>query len=245
MLKLIWTLFFALVVETCAHQQAKPETWKKRRTMKKRSILLLLGLLLMTASASFAVNGAANTNVYSPTLTVSATIQDAVNLTLSTGTTAGINHCAVAGTNPTYTMSFGTVDALGVNAGNCNLFTPTTPGQTAAVYYTDYTLTPQWAGLTASTSASITAWAASLETGLVVQVPTTTDQSTTTGLTVSSWQTLGTAIGSATTVVSGTALSAAGADGTAMTRFLALSVSPTAAPGAGLSTTVTYTMTIK
>ncbi len=217
--------------------------------MKKRTILLLLGLLLM-ASASFAANpGAANTNVFSPTLTISATIQDAVNLNLSTGTTAGINHCAVAGTNPAYTMNFGTVDALGVNTGNCNVFAPTTGGQTPAVYYTDYTLTPQWAGLTATSAASITAWAAALETGVAVQVPTTTDQSTTAGLTVSTWQTLGTASGSATTVVSGTALSAAGADGTALTRFLALSVSPTATAAAGggtaVSTTVTFTMTIK
>ncbi len=219
--------------------------------MKTRSILLLLGLLLLTATASFANTTAANTNTVSPTLLVSATIQDAVILTLKTGTLAGINHCTIAaGTGTDYSMSFGTVDALGVNAGNCNLFAPTTPGQTPAVYYTDYQLTPAWAGLTATSAASITAFAAAPETGANIQVPSTsTDQSTTSGLTVSTWSTIGTTAGTATPVVSGTVLSGAGADGTALTRFLALSVSPTATAAAGggtaVSTTVTFTMTIK
>lgn len=218
--------------------------------MKKRSVLLLLGLLL-TATASFANTGAANTNTVSPTLVINATIQDAVILTLKTGTLAGINHCTIAaGGGGDYNMSFGTVDALGVNAGNCNLFAPTTPGQTPAVYYTDYQLTPAWAGLTATAAASITAFAAAPEAGVAIQVPSTsTDQSTTTGLTVATWTTVGTTAGTATPVVSGTVLSGAGADGTALTRFLALSVSPTATAAAGggtaVTTTVTFTMTIK
>jgi len=218
--------------------------------MKKQLGSLLLGLL-MTATASFANTGAANTNTVSPTLVINATIQDAVILTLKTGTLAGISHCTIAaGGGGDYNMSFGTVDALGVNAGNCNLFAPTTPGQTPAVYYTDYQLTPAWAGLTATAAASITAFAAAPEAGVNIQIPSTsTDQSTTAGLTVATWSTIGTTAGTATPVVSGTVLSGAGADGTALTRFLALSVAPTATAAAGggtaVSTTVTFTMTIK
>jgi hypothetical protein len=83
-----------------------------------------------------------------------------------------------------------------------------------------------------------------------MQVPSTsTDQSTTAGLNVGTWTTMGATAGTATPVVSGTVLAGAGADGTAVTRFLGLSVSPTATAAAGggtaVSTTVTFTMTIK
>ena len=213
---------------------------------------LVLTLAMMTLSvAAFANTGAVNTNTVSPTLVVNATIQDAVLLTLKTGALAGINHCTIApGGGGDYNMSFGTVDALGVNAGNCNVFAPTTPGQTPAVYWTDYQLTPAWAGLTATNAASITAFAPALEAGVVIQIPSTsTDQSTTVGLNVGTWTTIGATAGTATPVVSGTVLSGAGADGTALTRFLGLSVSPTATAAAGggtaVSTTVTFTMTIK
>ena len=220
--------------------------------MTNRKILTGIAALLLTATASFAATSAPNTNTVSPTLVVNATIQDAVMLTLKTGTLAGMTgHCAVAaGGGGDYNMNFGTVDALGVNAGNCNVFAPTTPGQTPAVYYTDYQLTPAWAGLTATNASKVTAWAAAAEAGVVIQVPSTsTDQSTTTGLAVGTWTTIGATAGTATPVVSGTVLSGAGADGTAVTRFLALSVAPTSTAAAGggtaVSTTVTFTMTIQ
>ena len=218
----------------------------------KKQILVIMAVLLITATAAFGqATGAANTNTTTATLLVNATIVDAVLLTLKTGTLAGINHCAITNNgNPNYAMNFGTVDGLGVSAGNCNLFAPTTPGSTPAVYYTDYQLTPAWAGLTATAAASVTAFAAAPEAGANIQVPSTsTDQATTAGLTVATWTTIGTTAAAATPVMSGTALSAAGADGTAATRFLALSVSPTATAAAGggtaVNTTVTFTMTIK
>lgn len=62
--------------------------------MRKQTLLGVAAALLMSASA-FAGTQASNTNTVSPTLTVNATIQSAVRLTLSTGTLAGINHCAV------------------------------------------------------------------------------------------------------------------------------------------------------
>lgn len=207
----------------------------------KKYFLFGLAVLLSTATA-FAGTQASGTNTVSPTLTVNATIQSAVKLTLSTGTLSGINHCAItAGSGTDYAMNFGNVDGLGVNAGNCNVFTPTTAGTTPAVYYTDYTLTPSWAGLTATASASIKAVAPALETGVTVNIPSTsTDQNSTTGLNVGTW----TPITTSQPVVSGTVLSGAGANGTAQTRFLGLSVAPSATAGA-VSTTVTFTMTIQ
>lgn len=218
--------------------------------MKKQLALTLVALMALT-TAAFANTGVANTNTVSPTLVINAIVQDAVQLTLKTGATAGVGHCAIAaGGGGDYNMSFGTVDALGVNTGCGSVFAPVTPGQTPAVYWTDYQLTPAWAGLTATNAASITAFAPALEAGVVIQVPSTSvDQSTTAGLNVGTWSTIGATAGTATPVVSGTVLSGAGADGTALTRFLALSVSPTATAAAGggtaLTTTVTFTMTIK
>src|ERR1043166_3907093 len=109
--------------------------------MKKYFMIFALGMMALSTGA-FAATTATNTNTVSPTLQISATIQKAVQLTLSTGT-AAVSHCAVAtGGSTDYAMSFGTVDALGINAGNCNKFNPTTPGVTNAIYWSDYNLTP-------------------------------------------------------------------------------------------------------
>ena len=198
--------------------------------MRKQSILVFAATLLMSAAA-FAGTQASNTNTVSPTLTVNAT-----------GTLAGVNHCAITpGSGTDYAMNFGNVDGVGINAGNCNVFAPTTAGSTPAIYYTDYTLTPSWSGVTATGTASIKAIAPALETGVTVQVPnTSTDQANTTGLSATTWA----PITASTSVVSGTVLSAANANGAPLTRFLGLSVAPTATAGT-VSTTVTFTMTIQ
>lgn len=215
----------------------------------KKQFLLIMAALLLTAPAAFAGTVATGTNTVSPTLVVNANIIDVVILTLKTGVTAGISHCTIAGGGGgDFNVNFGTVDGLGVSTGNCNLFAPTTLGQTPALYYTDYQLTPTWAGVTATAAgSSIKAFANTLEAGVFVAMPAV-DTSTTAGLTAASFSQIGTAAGTATPVVSGTVLSAAGADGVSVNRFLGLSVSPTAAAGAGagtaLQTTVTFTMTI-
>src|SRR3974377_568374 len=104
--------------------------------MKKQFTILLA--VLVAGSMALAQTQATNTNKVSPTLQVSANVQKAVQLTLSTGTVAAA-HCAVAaGGGTDYSMNFGTVDGLGINAGNCNKFSPTTPGVTNAVYWSDY-----------------------------------------------------------------------------------------------------------
>ena len=118
--------------------------------MKRLFALVVMAMVLLTASSVFAATQAANVTTVAPTLQISATIQKAVALTLSTGATAGISHCAVAagGGPPDYTMSFGTVDALGINGGGCNLVKPTQPGNSGAglpgdaIYWSDYTVTP-------------------------------------------------------------------------------------------------------
>src|SRR5579872_1609700 len=114
---------------------------KNIMSMKRISFAILLALLTM-ASNSFAGTQATNTNVVSPTLQVSATIVDAVQLTVVQGTSG--TACAVGngGAPPDYTMSFGTVDALAINNGACGQkFTPAQTGADA-IYYTDYQLKP-------------------------------------------------------------------------------------------------------
>ena len=128
----------------------------------KRTTLAIFVTLLTMASTSFAATQAAGVATVAPTLNVSATIQKAVSLTLSTGATGGISHCTVVagGGAPDYTMNFGTVDALGINAGNCNKFNPATPGVNDAIYWTDYQVTPVYTSHTAFAATTVCSAAA-------------------------------------------------------------------------------------
>ncbi len=119
----------------------------------KKQVVIFMVMLLATTTMVFAGTQGTNTNTVSPTLQISANVQKAIRLTLSTGT-AAVTHCAVVagGGSPDYTMDFGAVDALGINAGNCNLFAPATPGVSNAVYWSDYNLTPVFTGQSATTS---------------------------------------------------------------------------------------------
>src|SRR5258708_7441521 len=119
----------------------------------KKQVVIFMVMLLATTTMVFAGTQGTNTNTVSPTLQISANVQKAIRLTLSTGT-AAVTHCAVVagGGSPDYTMDFGAVDALGINAGNCNLFAPATPGVSNAVYWSDYNLTPVFTGQSSTTS---------------------------------------------------------------------------------------------
>src|SRR2546423_10208393 len=110
----------------------------------KRLTFAILATLLTMVSTSFAATQAAGAATVAPTLNVSATIQKAVSLTLSTGTTGGVSHCSVVagGGSPDYTMNFGTVDALGINCGKRNKFNPAPPGVSGAIYWSRYQGTP-------------------------------------------------------------------------------------------------------
>src|SRR6266568_6556836 len=117
-----------------------------------RKPILTVFLCLLAPSSMLAATQATNTNTVSPTLQISANIQSAIRLTLSTGT-AATPHCTVTptGGNPDYTMSFGTVDALAINAPTCgSVFAPAVPGTDSAIYWSDYNLTPTFAGQSAA-----------------------------------------------------------------------------------------------
>lgn len=212
--------------------------------MRKILSLAIAGLLMsMTA---FAATTATNTNKVSPTLQVSATVQDAVSLTLSVGTTASISHCSVTatGSSPDYTMAFGTVDALATNAGNCNKFAPATPGTSAAVYWSDYTLLPTWSSQASDVAPTITAYVSSAFTandGLTVVRDTANSSTVPAG--VGSFTALATAA-PGDTIASGTT---AIVNNTPITRFIGLQVAPTATAGVGTqqTATVTFTLTIQ
>lgn len=218
--------------------------------MKKYFVLLAV-ILLASSISMFAVTQAANVATVSPTLQISATIQKAVALTLSTGATGGVAHCAVAagGGPPDYTMNFGTVDALGINAGGCNLVKPTSPGNVGAglagdaIYWSDYTVTPMFtshqvfAGTTVS--AQVTTDYAAPHNMFIVRSATATS-STTPALSTDF---------AALNTLAPDILSAAGTvSGTALTRFVGVAVTPanaaTVLQGAQTAT-VTFTLTVQ
>ena len=206
--------------------------------MKKYVMIFALGIMTLS-TAAFAGTQANNTNTVAPTLQVSATIQKAVRLTLSTGT-AAVTHCAVVnnGGNPDYTMNFGTVDALGINAGNCNLFGPANPGVDSAIYWSDYNLTPVFTGqavttntITAQVTTNFTAANASIvrDSANSSTVPTGAAQFTAVG------------VATADTI----ATNATNAQ--ALTRFIGVAIAPTNGAGTltgAQSATVTFTLTV-
>lgn len=200
--------------------------------------------VLVLASVAFAGTQANNTNTVSPSLQVSANVQKAVQLTLSTGTVAAA-HCAVApGAGTDYSMNFGTVDGLGINAGNCNKFSPTTPGATNAVYWSDYSLTPVFSSQSVTTN-TITAQVTTTFGGVAngtsnLIIVRDSANSATLPASAASFSNMGSA--SADTIATNAA------NGTAITRYIGIAVTP--ANGASVltgnqSATVTFTLTVQ
>lgn len=208
--------------------------------MKKYSTIFALGMMALS-TAAFAGTTATNTNTVQPTLQISATVQSAVQLTLSTGT-AAVTHCAVTpnpGGSPDYKMDFGTVDALGINNGNCNKFAPTTPGTTNAVYWSDYNLNPVFTSQTTSNNtitAQVTTDFAAPNNIFIVRDSANSS-------TVPASAAAFTAVSTATpdTIVTNAA------SGSTQTRFIGVAVTP--ANGVGVqgakSATVTFTLTVQ
>jgi hypothetical protein len=207
--------------------------------MKTYFKIFALGLMALS-TAAFAGTTATGTTVQ-PTLTISATIQSAVQLTLSTGTVAA-THCAVA-PGSDYTMSFGTVDALGINAGACNnRFAPVTPGTTNAVYWSDYNLTPIFTSQTASSgttiNAQVTADFAAPHNIFIVH-----DSANSPAVPANA-----AAFVALNTAAQDPIVTAGIVSGTPITRYIGVAVTP--ANGAGVltgpqSATVTFTMTVQ
>jgi len=210
--------------------------------MKKRLTIIIT--VLMAATMALAQTQATNTNKVTPTLQVSANVQKAVQLTLSTGTVAAA-HCAVAaGSGTDYSMNFGTVDGLGINAGNCNKFAPTTPGVSNAVYWSDYQLTPVFSSQSVSTN-TITAQVTTTFGGVAngtsnLIIVRDTANSATLPASAGSFSNMGSA--SADTIATNAT------NGTAITRYIGIAVTP--ANGASVltgnqSATVTFTLTVQ
>ena len=210
--------------------------------MKKQLMTLLVGVVGMTASA-FAGTQAQNTNTVSPTLQISANIQKAVQLTLATGT-AATPHCAVtpnAGGNPDYTMNFGTVDALGINAPSCgSVFAPATPGTSDAIYWSDYNLTPLFTSQSTSNN-TITAAVTTNFGGSNIAIVRDSANSSTVPASAAAFTAMSTTAGTPDTLATNAA------NGTAITRFIGVAVHPTngATAATGVQTaTVTFTLTV-
>jgi len=211
--------------------------------MKRYFTLFALAMMALS-TAAFAGTTATGTNTVSPTLQISATIQSAVQLTLSTGTVAAA-HCAVtAGGTTDFAMSFGTVDALGINNGSCNKFAPTTPGVTNAIYWSDYTLNPVFTSQTSvagpTIKAQVTTDFAAPHNIFVVR---DTANSSTIPAGAGSFTAMGTA--SADVIVPAAPVITSG---TPITRFIGVAVTPangaTVLTGAQ-SATVTFTLTVQ
>ena len=209
----------------------------------KRITLALITSLLAIVPASFGATQAANAASVAPTLNISATIQKAVSLTLATGT-AAVSHCTVtpAGGSPDYTMNFGTVDALAINAGNCNKFAPAVPGTNDAVYWSDYELLPVY---TSHQSFSGTTVTAQVTTDFAAPHNIFIVRDSANSSTVPANAAAMTAMG----VASADTIGAAGVvSGTALTRYIGVEVKPTNANNVlqGAQTaTVTFTLTVQ
>jgi hypothetical protein len=209
--------------------------------MKKYSIVIL-AVLMALSTVAFAGTTATNTNTVSPTLQISATVQKAVRLTLSTGT-AAVTHCAVVatGASPDYTMNFGTVDALAINAPACgSVFAPAVPGTSNAIYWSDYNLTPTFTGHTVATStitAQVTTDFAAPHNIFIVR-----DSANSNAVPASAAAFTAVGTGSADTIATNPA------SGTALTRYIGVAVTPV--NGAGVlqgpqTATVTFTLTVQ
>jgi len=208
--------------------------------MKKYSTAILAVLLAMSAVA-FAGTQGTNTNTVSPTLQISANVQKAIRLTLSTGT-AATPHCTVTATGgtPDYTMNFGTVDALAINAPTCgSVFAPTIPGTDSAIYWSDYNMTPVFTGQS-TTNNTITAKVTTNFTAADISVVRDSANSSTVPTAAAQFTAVST--GTPDTIVTNAA------NGAAVTRFIGVAVAPT--NGAGTLTgaqtaTVTFTLTVQ
>ena len=204
----------------------------------KKHLLTLLVVALATASA-MAATTATGTNAVSPTLVINATVQSAVRLTLSTGT-ALITNCPVnAGGGGDYNMNFGTVDALGINAGNCSLLAPPVPGTDPATYYSSYNLTATFTGQS-TTNNTITEKVTTNFTAADLAVVRDTNNSATVPAVLADFTPVST--GTPDTIVTNAVKN------TPVTRFIGVQVSPTNGAGTltgAQSATVTFTLTVQ
>jgi hypothetical protein len=197
-------------------------------TIKRFYTFVLLALF--GTSTLVATTTATNTNTVAPTLKVSATIQDAVQLVLTTGS-AG-SPCAIsAGSGTDYQISFGNVNGLGVGTPSCGALNTVTGS--SAQYITSYTLTATYSGFTTYSSAAVTLTTAGFTHSALLSL----NEAATSGGTYTTIPSSGTTLSIATTT-----------SGTAITRYLGLTVQNTNGAGAfqgADSAIVTFTLTVQ
>jgi hypothetical protein len=207
-----------------------------------RTQCVFLGLVgtfaILAANPAFAQTQATGTNTVSSTLQVSATVAKALQLTLSTGT-----QCAVAAgaTPPDYTMSFGTVDALGISAGACGAkYSPTTPGTSPAVYFSDYKIKPIFTSQSAANN-TITAYV-STDFGATAAGLLTIVQANAAPSAIGDFTAMSKLVGSQTSVATNVG------SGVEVTRYIGVSVAPLNTAGTltgSDSARITYTLTVQ
>lgn len=210
----------------------------------KRTSLAILATLLTMASTTFAATGAVGTNTVSPTLQISANVQSAVQLTLSTGTNLAGTSCVISagGNPPDYQMSFGNVDALAINAVTCGAKYPALGGSNA-VYYTDYQVTPTFAGQGNNTaSASIKAYVSANSMPSSVTIVRDSANTGTNPADATQFSAMPTTLATAYSIATGPLTS-----GTALHPFVGVAIST--ANGAGTSgagtAIITYVLTVQ
>lgn len=112
--------------------------------------LLTLAGLIALAPPAFGSTAAKNTDMVSPTLTVSVTVQKMIHLTLATGT-----RCPVRPATD-YTVSFGNADTPAIHDACSDTFAPRTPRLTNAVYHPGHQAPPAFISPLVSTSGMAT-----------------------------------------------------------------------------------------
>jgi hypothetical protein len=187
----------------------------------------LLGMLvvLLLSSTGLAATSATGTNTVAPTLAISVNVQSGVELTLATGT-SGPAPCPInPGGGGDYNLSFGNVNGLGLGTPTCGAVTADASG---ATYATSYHLTPRFSGQSSATGS------------IVLTAPAFANPSI---LTLKEGATTPTLV--AVPAAPGPAQITGLASGTAVERYLGVTVS-NASPGfTGADTTiVTFTMTV-
>lgn len=207
-------------------------------------ILAVAGLLALTSSAAWAANTpvtATNTNTVSGTLAVKATLVKAVQLTLNTG-----SGCTVSNSGGgDFSLDFGSVDALGISTGctgaGAGKFTAVVSGVNKAVYYTDYTITPNFSNQSSASSSTLGAYVSSAfsQSGfsIVQSVSAPSAFGDLTAMSTSS---------GAPTNVAGSSSNIA--NNTAITRYVGVLIdgaSSNAPSGSSSTAVVTYTLTIQ
>jgi hypothetical protein len=213
----------------------QPPNKKEILSMRKQLMILAAVALVFGAVNASAATQNTNTNTISPTLKINVTVQDAIELTLSTS--AIPLSCTVnAGGGADYNVSFGTVDALAINPAVCGAsYAPTTPGVTNSAYYSAYVLTPIFTSQ-AVTSNTVKAYVSTnfAKANLSVVYSTAAPAG------IGSLSAMGTTPATANTLLTNAV------SGTAQTQYVGVEVAPTnaAALTGADSAIVTYTLTV-